>query len=44
MDLTTIFTPLTSTTTQFKWNNEHEKAFYMINELLLNLKQKTALK
>ena len=34
LDLTTVLTPLTSATTQFKWNNEHEQAFNMINQLL----------
>ena len=34
MDLTTVLTPLTSAVTPFKWTNEHEKAFTMINELL----------
>ena len=34
LDLTTVLTPLTSTTAQFKWNTEHEQAFNMINQLL----------
>ena len=34
LDLTTVLTPLTSATTQFKWNTEHEQAFNMINQLL----------
>ena len=33
LDPTTVLTPLTSATTQFKWNIEHEQAFNMINQL-----------
>ena len=34
MDLTTVLSPLSSLNCQFKWNEEHENAFNLINELL----------
>ena len=34
LDLSTILTPLTSITKEFKWNENHNQAFNMIKEIL----------